>query len=161
MLRAIHARGLLAALLLASPTAAHDVTVGDITIDHPWARPNLPNRPTAAYATITNAGAEADRLIAATSPAFGAIELHTTKKVGDVMKMEQVTAIDAAAGETVTLAPGGLHIMLFDAAESFQEGDSFPLTLTFETAGEVEVTVKVEKTNPGTGDHSGHSGHGG
>ncbi len=139
-----------------SPAAAHEFKVGGLTIDHPWARPTLPGRPSAAYAEISNAGETPDRLIDASSPAFGAIELHTTLKDGDVMRMEQVEAIEVPAGGAVSLAPGGLHVMLFDPAEALAEGASFPLELTFELAGRVEVTVTVEARASGGHDH-GHS----
>ncbi|MEL6337244.1 MAG: copper chaperone PCu(A)C [Pseudomonadota bacterium] len=143
----------------ATGAVAHEFTQGDLMVDHPWARPNIPNRPTAAYAEIMNAGTEADRLIAASSPAFGRIELHTTTREGDVMKMERVEGIEVPAGGSASLEPGGLHIMLFDAVEILKEGASFPLTLTFENAGEVVVVVNVEKRGP-TADQDDHGGHG-
>lgn len=74
------------------------------------------------------------------------------------MKMIQVEAIDVPAGDAAVLAPGGLHIMLFQGAKAHKEGDSFPLELTFEQAGAVTVTVMVEKIGHGSG-HGGH-GHG-
>ncbi|MEM6421446.1 MAG: copper chaperone PCu(A)C [Pseudomonadota bacterium] len=148
---------------LAAAASAHDFKHGDLMVDHPWARPNLPNRPTAAYAEIHNSGESADRLIDASSPAFGRIELHTTTKDGDIMKMQRVEGIDVPAGGMAELAPGGLHVMLFDAVQIFEEGDSFPLILTFEEAGAIAVEVNVEKRGPdagGHGDHSDHSNHG-
>ncbi len=57
--------------------------------------------------------------------------------------MRPVEAIPVAAGGTVTLAPGGLHMMLIGLRQALKPGDSFPLTLRFEKAGPVETTVKV------------------
>ena len=56
------------------------------------------------------------------------------------------------------LEPGGLHLMLFDGKEAFKIGDSFPMVLTFDKAGDVTVEVKVEKISGGS-DHSGHGNH--
>ncbi len=135
---------------------AHGVESSDIMLAHPWARPNLPNRPTAAYVTIANDGESADRLLGARSPAFEAVELHLMLKDGDVMKMQPVEAIDLPANETVELAPGGFHMMLFGAQRLFKPGDSFPLALTFEKAGEIEIKVKVAR---GQSEHTGHGQH--
>lgn len=145
--------------LLGTPALAHDATKGDITVDHPWARPNLPNRPAAAYFAITNNGDTAERITAATSTVFGAIEIHTVKKEGEVMKMQPVEAIEIAPGETTMLEPGGFHLMLFDAAQVFEEGESFPITLVLENAGEIELEVKVEKRTGHEGGHDDGSGH--
>lgn len=149
-------------LTFASIANAHEITVGDLTITHPQARPNLPNRPTAAYMVITNDGKAADRLLSAKSSAFGAVEMHTTIKQGDVMKMMPVDVIEVPAEDSAVLEPGGLHLMLFEGSKAFKVDEMFPLTLTFEQAGEVEVMVKVEKISGGMshGQHgSGHSGH--
>lgn len=140
---------------LAPVADAHEAKKGDLTIIHPAARPNLPNRPTAAYMAISNEGEEGDRLVSVRSDAFGAVELHTTMQHGDVMKMQPVEGIDVPAGDTALLEPGGLHVMLFDAVTQHKIGDSFMMTLTFEKAGDVEVEVKVEKISGGH-DHSGH-----
>lgn len=156
------AAGLAVAALspLAAPQArADDVKLGDITLSHPMARPNLPNRPTAAYVMIANGGAEADRLVAASAPDFEAAELHTVIKDGDVMKMQPVEAIEIPAGGMVELAPGGYHIMLFGAKKMFMPGDMMPLVLTFEKAGEAAVEAVVKKIDPSQMGH-GQMGHG-
>jgi copper(I)-binding protein len=62
---------------------------------------------------------------------------------GAMMAMREVPAIDVPAGSRVELAPGGLHLMLFDLLEDLQAGDTFELTLVFENAGEVTVTAEV------------------
>lgn len=151
--------------LATAPAMAHDTTAGALTIAHPHARPNLPNRPTAAYLTISNAGSEADRLVAATSDAFGTIELHTMHEHDGVMKMMPIEAVDVPAGETAALTPGGMHLMLFDAKQRFKIGDSFDAVLSFEKAGDVPVTFMVEKPKhsgkkTGHGDHGNHGSHG-
>lgn len=149
----------LALVLTGTAPFAQEFEIGDLTIEHPQARPNMPNRPTAAYMAIVNTGEMADRLVSASSPVFGAVEIHTTIEHGDVMKMMRVDAVDIPAGETALLAPGGFHIMLFQAVEAHKLGEEYPLELVFEKAGSVEVMVKVQKIT-GAGDHSGHGGHG-
>src|SRR5690606_28257843 len=104
----------------AAPEAA-EASIGALTVSGAFARATLPNAPVAGgYLTIANGGAEADRLISATSPAAGRSELHEMKMEGDVMRMTALeNGIDIPAGGTVTLAPGGLHIMFMDLAQPF------------------------------------------
>lgn len=164
--RPIGAALLALAMLVSIPANADDVTAGDLTITHPQSRPNLPNRPSAAYMKISNAGAEDDRLIAARSESFGTIELHTVEHQDGVMKMMPVEAIGVPAGGEAVLEPGGFHMMMFGATRRFKIGDTFDAVLTFEEAGDVTVTFDVEKIRHGSkkmnhdGNGSGHSGQG-
>jgi len=135
---------LLLALAIIGPAPAHEASVGGLTIDHPWGRPNLPNRPAAAYMEITNAGDAPDRLVAARSPDFGRVELHRSVMEEGIMKMRPVEGIDIPPGGSAALAPGGYHAMLFEARGQFAVGESYPLTLVFEKAGEITVEVSVE-----------------
>ena len=147
-----------ASVLTAPPALAHDTRVGDLTISNAQARPNLPNRPSAAYMKITNTGETADRLLAVTSDAFGTIELHTVEHKDGVMRMMPIKALEIPAGGMAMLQPGGMHLMLFDATERFTVKDHFKATLTFEKAGDVTVMFMVEKPKPGSRkkDHGNH-----
>jgi len=58
--------------------------------------------------------------------------------------MRPVEKIQVAPGEPTVLKPGGLHVMLIGLEAPLKEGESFPLTLTFQQAGKTEVTVSVE-----------------
>ena len=87
----------------------------------------------------------ADRLTAASSPVAKKVELHTMSMEGAVMRMRPLAAIDIPAGQTVTLSPGGMHIMLLGLTQPLHQGQSFPLTLSFEHAGPLQVTVAIEK----------------
>ncbi|MDX5463347.1 MAG: copper chaperone PCu(A)C [Alphaproteobacteria bacterium] len=136
------------------PAVAHDHTVGALTIDHPWARPAIPNRPGVVFLTVKNTGDAPDRLVAASTPVAGTVEIHTHIKDGDVMRMVRIEAIDVPAGGMAMLQPGGDHLMLFDIPKPYVVGDSFPMTLTFEKAGDVMVEVQVEM-----GQGGGHSMH--
>ncbi len=157
-LRTVGRTVVLTCALFATAPQAHETVAGDLTIVHAQARPNLPNRPTAAYMVISNDGEVADKLIGARSAAFGAVELHTVEKHGDVMKMMPVDGIEVPARDAAVLEPGGFHLMLFEGAQRFKIGEEFPLTLVFQNAGDVDVTVKVEKiSGGGHGNHQGHS----
>ena len=63
---------------------------------------------------------------------------------GNVMRMRATGALPVPAGGTLTLAPGGYHVMLLDLKRPLVAGDKVPLRLTFEKAGTIEVTVNVE-----------------
>lgn len=141
----------MAALLILPVSAAaedlkHQIAkVGDLVIEKPWLRANLPDRPTAAYLEITNSGSSDDRLLAVSSERFETIELHMMALEDGVMNMKMVNEIALPAGETTSLEPGGFHLMLFGATEAMEEGTTVKLTLTFETAGELDLVVPVAK----------------
>ena len=157
------ARALLAALgalsfALGGHAAAHDYTAGPLVIDHPYAVPTPPGSlHGAAYLrSVRNTGAAADRLIGATTPVARQVEIHRMTLDGDVMRMRSLPAIDIPAGKRIELKHGGeFHLMLMNLSAPLKEGDSFPLTLRFERAGEKEVSVQVQK--PRKGAPSGHS----
>ena len=124
---------------------------GSIEVRDAWARATAGSAPGGAFMTIVNTGASDDRLIAASSPFAGMAELHETKEVNGVVKMTPVPVLEIKAGTKVILAPGGLHIMLMDLKAPLKRGQSFPLMLSFEKAGMVEVTVKVQKAGAMSG----------
>jgi copper(I)-binding protein len=136
----------LVAVNLETRAFAHSSHIGKILLIHPWARPNIPNRPIVAYLTLLNDGEAPDRLIGARSTEFEAIEIHMAAMEGEMMKMKPVDAVDLPAGEAVKLEPGGFHLMLFGPSRQFVEGDHFPMILTLEKAGEVEIDVVFEKS---------------
>ncbi|HEY5307255.1 MAG TPA: copper chaperone PCu(A)C, partial [Casimicrobiaceae bacterium] len=97
-----------------------------------------------AFMTIRNQGTEADRLVSASSPVAGLVEIHEMAMDGGMMKMRAVKGIDIKPGATVELQPGGYHVMLEDLKQPLKEGDRIPVRLTFEKSGTVEVMVHVE-----------------
>lgn len=134
------------AATLAGATAgfAQEAKLGSLKIDQSWARASAgPARNSAAFMMIHNGG-DADRLISAAGDVSDRVELHTHLMEGNVMKMRQVEAIEVPAKGMATLQPGGFHVMLIGLHEPLKEGDSFPLTLTFEKAGEVTIEVPVQ-----------------
>ena len=117
---------------------------GQVEVSNAWARATPPKAETGiAYLTIRSP--TPDRLVSVSSPVAKKVELNTMEMSGMVMKMRPVASLDIPAGQPVTLKPGGEHIMLTGLSGALREGQSFPLTLTFEKAGTREVTVAVEK----------------
>jgi copper(I)-binding protein len=123
-----------------------------IEIAHPFARATAVTAKTgAAYFSIVNTGTSDDRLIAAASPIAEKCEPHSTIDDKGVMRMRPLASIEVKAGGRVELKPGGMHLMLTGLKAPLKVGESFPLTLTFEKAGAVTVTVGVEKAGAGSG----------
>jgi periplasmic copper chaperone A len=117
---------------------------GELQISSPWARATPGNAENgAAYVTILSPAA--DRLVSVLSPVAKKAELHTMSMAGMVMQMRPLAGLDIPAGQPVTLKPGGDHVMLLGLNRPLREGQSFPLTLTFENAGAREVMVAVGK----------------
>jgi copper(I)-binding protein len=151
------------AAVLASPASASDTQVGDLRIEHPWARATPGRAPNgAAYMTLVNEGSEPDRLLSVSSPVAERAALHGHRMVSGVMEMRRVEALEVVPGSPVVLRPGGLHLMLMGLKAPLEEGERFPLTLTFKRAGPVEVEAVVEKLgameptpDPGTGRNHG------
>jgi len=115
----------------------------DIAVSNAWARATPGTVTTgAAYVTITDNGSP-DRLTGFSTPVAGMAQLHDMKIVNGVMKMREVAGIPLQTGKPVTLAPGGYHVMLTRLKHQLKEGDTFPLTLTFEHAAPITVQVKV------------------
>jgi len=140
------------AFALTSAAHAHEFKLGEIKIGHPYARATVAGQPGGAFLKLDNAGAD-DKLLSARTELASRTELHSMAMEGDVMRMRQVDAIALPSGKTVELKPGGLHLMLFGLKAPLKNGDKFPLTLRFEKAGEVTVTVNVEAAGA---DHSTH-----
>ena len=141
-----------ATLMLASLAAsAHSYKVGSIGIDDPRARPTVTGQQVGgAYMTLVNKGA-ADRLLSATTAVAAAVQMHIMAMDGDVMTMREVDAVDLSAGQTVEFKPGGFHLMLMGLKAPLKLGDKFAMTLRFEKAGEVVITVHVEPVSAPSG----------
>ena len=128
---------------------------GQVEIKDAWARATPAKAETgAAYLTIVSP--VPDELVSASSPVAKKVGLHTMTMEGNVMKMRPLDKVDVPANQPVTLKPGGVHIMLEGLNEPLQPGKSFPLTLSFEKAGQKQVEVAVEKA--GAMAPAGHAG---
>ena len=133
---------LLAALGVAA--AAQEFPLGSLTITDPWSRELPPVAPNgAAYFEVENRGANADRIVSVHTPIAKRAELHTHEMDGNVMSMRHLHSVEVPAHGAVSFEPEGLHVMLFGLKEPLQHGKRYPLTLVFEKAGEVEISVEI------------------
>lgn len=131
-------------LFAALALGAEAQTTPSISVENAWARATTASAQAAAiYATITDRGT-ADRLIAASTPVAGKAELHETIHEGNVTKMRPAAGLAISPSAPISLAPGGYHIMLTDLKQPLTDGQTFPLSLTFEKAGTVQTTVTVK-----------------
>lgn len=106
-------------------------------------RPAAPGRDvTGCYATLS--ASRDDRLVSITSPVARELQIHEMKTEGGMMRMaERPDGLPLPAGETVRLAPGGDHIMLFGATGPLTEGGEVQATLTFEAAPPQTVRFRI------------------
>ena len=118
-----------------------------LEISNIWARATPGRARTAAvYITkIHNAGEVSDSLINIGSHLASRNSIHKTIVNAGIAKMRQVNALEIPAGHSVSLKPGGLHIMMVGIKNSLKEGDTFPLILEFEKSGKLEIVVTVGK----------------
>lgn len=122
----------------ASPPAAA------ISVTNAWARETAPGQTGGAvYLTIANTSAGDDRLLSVTSPRAANAMLHASSSEGGMIGMRMMRALDIRAGQTVTLAPLGSHIMLTGVATPLKPGERVPLMLRFAHAGARQVDAAV------------------
>lgn len=105
--------------------------LADTTVADAWVRATVPQqKATGAFMQLTS---DVDaRLVSASSPVAGVVEVHEMTMQGEVMKMSRVPALALPAGKTVELKPGGYHVMLLGLKQQVQDGDQIPLTLVIE-----------------------------
>ncbi|MCF3630441.1 copper chaperone PCu(A)C [Thalassospiraceae bacterium LMO-SO8] len=147
-------------LVWAHDAKSHEATAQHgITVTGAWARPTIAKmRISAAYFQAAIAGGE-DKLIAAKTANAEKAELHRHVMENGVAKMRPVDSVAVAPGQPAVFQPGGYHVMIMGLKGPLNEGDSFPLTLTFEKAGNVTVNVMVMKKaaqDHGNMDHGAH-----
>ena len=158
------AKSLFALTLLAGSTllaSAHEFKVGDLLIGHPWSRATPGGAKIGGgYLTIENKGAAPDRLVGASADVAGKIEVHEMTMNNGVMTMRPLDkGLAIEPGKTVKLAPGGYHLMMFDLKGPFKQGEKVPVTLQFEKAGKVNVSLDVQGVGaqaPGGESSGGH-----
>jgi periplasmic copper chaperone A len=139
----------------ATGAKAAEYDVGSIHIAQPWARATPKSAKSAAgYMTITNKGATSDRVNCVSSDASAQCQIHSMTMEGGVMKMRPVEGgLEIKPGETVTLAPSGLHVMLETLKHPLETGQTVKATLKFDKAGTVDVefpVVAIGAPAPGT-----------
>ena len=150
---------LILAAALSSSVSAQPYALGAISVERPWSRELPPVAPNgAAYLRVRNGGVKAVRIVSARSPIAGRVEIHAHEMDAGVMKMRHLHSVEVPARGAVSFEPGGLHLMLVGLKEPLVAGTGFPLTLVFQEAGEIEVTVEV--TTGSAPERSRHGNHG-
>lgn len=127
----------MASLVATSPVSAQVVSVKD-----PWVRSTVPRqKATGAYMEIT--AGRASRLLEASSPVAGVVEIHEMRMDKDVMRMRAIPALDLPAGQPVALEPGGYHVMLMDLKVQIKDGDKVPISLVIELRNGSRETAQI------------------
>ena len=148
------------AAMLASPALAADYTAGSLKISAPWARATPKGAQVGGgFMTISNTGTASDRLISGATGVASSFEIHEMSMDGGIMKMRMLKdGLEIKPGETVTLKPGGYHVMLMGLKDQLKQGDTFKSTLEFAKAGKVDVEFKIEGIAATGANASGHGG---
>lgn len=138
---------LLVVSVVACGSAASNTTQpagGIVTIGGAWARAAQSGGTSAAYMTITNGTLADDTLVSVSTSAAASASLHETKTDASGMTgMQPVDGIKIPAGGTVSLEPGGYHVMLMELTGNLAAGQTVRLTLTFKGAGAIDVSAEV------------------
>ncbi|MEH2611146.1 copper chaperone PCu(A)C [Bradyrhizobium sp. AZCC 1693] len=135
-------------LLLLSGGFAHSQTAGQnsIAIERAWSRATPAGAKNGAvYGTVINKGNVGDSLVGAATPVGDQVQFHSVAEENGVSRMREMPTVDVRPGAKVTFSPGGMHIMIVGLKEPLKEGQSFPMTMTFEKVGKIDVMVPVAK----------------
>ena len=129
----------LLALLAVAAFAAHAQT----TVKDPWVRGTVAGqKATGMFGQVTST--TGGKLVAASSPMAGVVEIHEMAMDGNVMKMRAVSGLELPAGKAVDLKPGGYHVMLMDLKQELKPGDAVPVTLVIEGPGGRRESVEIK-----------------
>jgi periplasmic copper chaperone A len=149
----------LAALSVCASLGAKEADHASLVIELPHAMATAPGQPHGAvfFKSISNKAAQADQLIGGRAAVSKSVEVHRMEMENNIMKMREIVGVELPANSKVMLGRGnkeGYHLMLMNLKAPLKEGERFPMTLIFKRAGELEVTVTVEK--PSMSMHGGH-----
>ncbi len=137
------ALGVLGALIL---MAACQPRPNVLEVRNAWTRPSLAGQTAAVYFVIANGTSQNDVLLSANVEVAQSAEFHMSMNEGnDVMTMAPLKEVPIPAGRNVEFAPGGYHVMLVNLSKPLQAGDTFPIQLTFQNAGALQVQVVVKE----------------
>src|SRR5947207_6357691 len=136
----------LMANILATPLRADEAQAGDLVITQAWSRATPGGAKTGGgYLIIENKGSTPDRLIGGSADVAAKVEMHEMSMKNGVMTMRPLDkGLTIEPGKTVKLAPGGYHLMMMDLKQPFKPGDKVPVTLEFEKAGKVNLSLDVQ-----------------
>lgn len=149
----LHARALaplVALLAVATLLAACSSKEPGLYPSNAWLRGVVPGADrTAGYVTVENAFDKPVKLVGASSPNFGRVELHTMEMEAGKMQMRPVDGYTIAAGQTLSLKPSGDHLMLLFPRGDLSVGAEVPFSLAFRGPDgglqSVDVSFKVQQ----------------
>ena len=129
-----------------SPALCQDVRVGDLIIHDARIRATPPEAPVAGgYLTIINLGSKRERLIDIFAPFAAKTEIHEMKVENNIMRMRRIEGgIEIPADGSVTLKPGGRHIMFIQLKEQLTHGEQRPVSFVFERHGVINIQASVQ-----------------
>lgn len=136
----------LIAFVVSGHAQAQTSALSTIRVENAWARATPARAKTgAAYVAVINNGGSVDRLLSATTPVAQKVQFHTETEDNGISRMRELRSVEIDPGAKVIFKPGDMHMMIVGLKQPLKEGETFPLTLTFEKAGKIDVTVSVAK----------------
>lgn len=123
---------------------AHAASQAQTTVTEPWVRATVAQQKASGlFARIVSTSG--GRLLSASTPVAGVVEIHEMKMDGDVMRMRALPkGLELPAGKAVELKPGGHHLMLMDLKQQLKPGDTVAVTLVIEGADRKRETLVVQ-----------------
>lgn len=143
---------LIFALLISSllSLSAPFVNAQSVQIKDAFARATHPGQSVGGgYLTIENPNTSADKLMSVTYVKASSVQIHEMKMEGDKMIMRDIGSLVIPAKSKVELKPGGYHLMLMGLKEPLNDGEVLAITLQFEKAGKVDVSMPVRAMSHG------------
>ena len=132
-----------------------------VSVKEPWVRATVAQQKATGVFMQLQSMQDA-KLVGASSPVAGVVEVHEMAMDGGVMKMRAVPNLALPAGKAVDLKPGGYHVMLMDLKAQVKTGDMVPLTLQIEGKDgkrqtlEVKATARAMSASQPAGGHGAH-----
>jgi periplasmic copper chaperone A len=140
-----------------APTGAEEAPAAVPHVEDAWAAPTPGGVDVSAgYLTLVNDTPAEDALVSASSPRAERVEVHEMTMEGGVMQMRAVARLAIAPRQSIELAPNGRHLMFYGVTQPFTVGETIPVRLTFEHAGEVDVSLPVQRPGASSAEHGGH-----
>ena len=151
----------LAATIALVPLLAGCAPSGSVEITDYWVKSSEMSTQggmTAVYGTITNTTGEDVVLVGGATEVAGVVEVHEMAMIGGEMKMQEIDGgLVVPAGQSVTLEPGGNHLMLMLLQSDVVAGETIEVLFDFEGAEDITLTDVIGKPAEG-GDEEYHSG---
>ncbi len=145
--------GTLFALYVSLPLSAQP----QLAVHGAWVRALPPTQSsTAAYLTLHNQGDTAYTVVSGSSPIAESVEIHTTREIDGMLRMQQLPQLTVAPASTSELRPGGTHLMLLGLARMPAAGEEVTLCLKLASGDEVCTVAPVRKGGAGDGAGAHH-----